>query len=119
MKVINFCLFLLFALFTYVNLNDPDPFLWVLIYGAVALISLLRIFGIFYKSTVFILMIALGVYALLFVPSFWEWLTTDNKSELFGEMVYEKPYIEGTREFGGLVIADMALALQLYWKKLG
>ena len=37
----------------------------------------------------------------------------DNKSELFGEMVYEKPYLEGTREFLGLVLAAITFLFQL------
>ena len=34
-----------------------------------------------------------------------DWIQIDHKEELFGKMVYEKPYLEGTREFLGLLIA--------------
>jgi len=117
MKIINILIFLLFALFTGWQFNDPDSFIWVTIYGVVSLIAILKVFGIFQRNMVFLIMVALGLYALVHAPYFWEWLTTPNKNEIVGEMVYKKPYIEGTREFLGLVIADLSLAFHLYWKK--
>ncbi len=118
MKVIYFIFFTLFAVFAAVQFNDPDSFIWIITYGVVALVSLLRLFGIFQRTMVFILMILVGLYALLHVQYFWEWLVTSNKGELFGEMIYEKSYIEGTREFLGLVLADLTLAFHLYWKNI-
>ena len=44
MKVINIILTLLFILFAAVQLNDPDPWLWVAIYGLVAGVSGFAIF---------------------------------------------------------------------------
>ncbi len=66
---------------------------------------------------VFLLLIAIGVFTLLHIPSFWQWIISNDKSDLFGEMAYDQPYIEGTREFLGLLMADMALAFHLYWKR--
>jgi hypothetical protein len=43
------------------------------------------------------------------------WLQVENKEAIFGEMVYEKPYLEGTREFLGLLIG--ALSLLYHFKK--
>ena len=59
------------------------------------------------------IIVALFVFALFHLGYFYDWLMSDDKSEIFGEMVYEKPYIEGTREFLGLFIA-MAALLYLY-----
>ena len=118
MKITNGVLFLIFTSFALVNLNDPDPVLWVVIYGTVALTCLLRIFNMFFRGMTMILMILIGLYALVHLPYFLEWLNTPNKSEIFDEMVYEKLDIEGTREFLGLVLADLTLAFQLYWKRV-
>lgn len=50
-----------------------------------------------------------GYHFLYFI----DFLQIEDKNELFGEMVYEKPYLEGTREFLGLVLAAFALLFQL------
>ena len=42
-----------------------------------------------------------------------DWIQIENKNEIFGEMVYEKTYLEGTREFLGLFICDLSLLYQL------
>ena len=37
----------------------------------------------------------------------------DILEEIFGEMVYEKPYLEGSREFLGLLLAALGILYQL------
>lgn len=108
-KLISAVFFLIFAAFAGLQFNDPDPVLWVLLYGIVALFSLLRIFGYYHKYVLVILMIIIGGFSLMYLPGMVEWLVTPHKEEIFGEMVYEKPYIEETREFFGLVLAFLAL----------
>ena len=116
MKAYNITMALLFGLFAYFQINDPDPFLWVTIYGVVGLVSLLRIFNIFQSTMTLIILTLILLYAALHFSSFWHWLTHDNKSELFGSMIYDKPHVEGTREFLGLLMAGMALSVQFLFK---
>lgn len=54
MKVINIILTLLFILFAVVQLNDPDPWLWVAIYGLVAGVSGFAIFQKYNKGVVYL-----------------------------------------------------------------
>ncbi|MDP5157205.1 MAG: transmembrane 220 family protein [Flaviramulus sp.] len=112
-KLINIILFVLFTLFAVFQLNDPDPFHWFLIYGFVALISLIAIFKALPKPLIWIMVLGLLIYSGFYIQYFFEWLQIENKSEVFGEMVYQKPYLEGTREFLGLVLAAIALMFQL------
>ena len=35
MRIVNFILAIMFLLFAFVQINDPDPVIWILIYGAV------------------------------------------------------------------------------------
>jgi len=112
-KWTNSILFLVFALFAYVQLNDPDPYIWVLVYGTAALLFGLSNFVKVPRIIILLIIVALFVFALFHLGYFYDWLMSDDKSEIFGEMVYEKPYIEGTREFLGLFIA-MAALLYLY-----
>lgn len=106
-------LFLIFISFAIVQLNDPDPILWFSIYALVAVLSLISIFRQIPKILIYILAIAMLIYAGYHFLYFIDYLQIDNKKELFGEMVYEKPYLEGTREFLGLILAAVALLLQL------
>ncbi|WKK65659.1 transmembrane 220 family protein [Lutimonas zeaxanthinifaciens] len=108
-KWINWILFFLFASFAYVQLNDPDPYIWVLIYGSVSVLFGLSNFMKVPRWIHQFLIAAFLLYAIFHLGFFYDWLMTDEKSEIFGEMVYKKPYIEGTREFLGLLIAGFSL----------
>ena len=52
------------------------------------------------------------LYAMYHFSLFITYLKTNNKKEIFGEMVYDKPYLEGSREFLGLLLAAIALFYQ-------
>ena len=111
-RIISFLLFLLFAVFAYVQLNDPDPILWVIAYLIVAIVCLARSFNYSWKYINLTIHIGFVIASFFFIGGVYEWLTTDNKSEIFGEMVYQKPYIEETREFLGLTIAAITMFYQ-------
>lgn len=104
-KPINWIMFVIFSLFAYVQLNDPDPLIWFSLYAMVALIAGFLNFGRVPRLVFYIAIACLSIYSMFHAGYFYEWLGGDDKSEIFGEMVYEKPYIEGTREFLGLLIA--------------
>ncbi|MFZ9046089.1 MAG: transmembrane 220 family protein [Cyclobacteriaceae bacterium] len=117
MKWIQYFLGALFILFAVVQYNDPDPFLWIVIYGIVGIVCVLNGLGWFPKSTVMLFLIAMGLYTLLHLPYVVEWLTIENSGDLISGMSDDKPYIEGTREFFGLLMADITLAYLLFFKK--
>ena len=112
-KVINSLLFLVFILFAFVQFNDPDPVIWITIYALVAAISLLGNFRVIPRKMIYTLFFGFLIYAGYHFLYFIDFLQIEDKNELFGEMVYEKPYLEGTREFLGLVLAAFALLFQL------
>ncbi|WP_422351565.1 transmembrane 220 family protein [Flagellimonas sp.] len=114
-KIFNLFLFVLFTAFAYVQLNDKDGVLWFSIYGVVALVHLYVVFKTLNRSILLLFMIGLAIYSAVHIPYFVDWIQVQNKSELFGEMVYEKPYLEGTREFLGLVIALVSIVYQ--WRQ--
>ncbi|XOV94477.1 MAG: transmembrane 220 family protein [Bacteroidota bacterium] len=117
-KILSAILSFLFGLFAYYQFNDPDPILWVTIYGSVFLVSFLRLIDVYYsRRVVLILMALLIIYSTVYIPSVLEYLTQPNKNELFGAMYKSKPYIEESREFFGLVIAVIGLILHLRVKK--
>ncbi len=108
-KIIQVLLGLLFFLFAYFQFNDPDPLMWITIYSLVGAGFFIHAFrGVSKKWRTSLLVIVLA-FSLIYIPGFIEWLGTPDKQEIFGEMVYDKPYIEETREFLGLIIAALAL----------
>ena len=112
-KLINWIVCVVFLLFAFVQLNDPDPYVWVAIYGLIAIFFAVSNFRNIPKIIIQVLIIGLVLFALYHVGYFYEWLLSNDKSELFGDMIYDKPNIEGTREFMGLVIASGALVYLL------
>ena len=110
-KVIHYILAGLFIVFAALQYNDKDPWLWILIYGAVAIVALFKVHfaQINFGPLILTLTLILLFYAFTFVPSVIDFFGSTNKSDLVGKMKAEDPWIEGTREFGGLLIAIIAL----------
>ena len=113
MKYFNLFLALLFALFAAVQLNDPDPWGWVALYGFVAVVSAFAAFGRYHP---YLLYLGLGIVliwmATLF-PDFINWVKMGMPT-ITGSMKAESPHVELTREFLGLLLC--ALALGWHWR---
>ncbi|MEO2143520.1 MAG: transmembrane 220 family protein [Flavobacteriaceae bacterium] len=116
-KITNFILCTVFIIFALLQLNDPDGVLWFSIYFIVALICLYNNFKPVPKQLFILTIIALLTYSTFHFSLFIDYLETENKEEIFGEMVYDKPYLEGTREFIGLLIAAFGIIYQLKIRK--
>ena len=110
-KNIHYLIAVIFITFAALQYNDPDPLLWMLIYGVVTLVAVLKVYlrQLNFKPLVTTFMVIFALYSLMYVPVFVEFLGNPDKSELFGAMKVTKSWIEGTREFLGLLIAIGAL----------
>lgn len=114
MKIVNLILAVMFLLFAFVQVNDPDPVLWILIYGSMAVVCILAAFRVYSRIGLVILLVAFFAYAIILLPGFNEWLKQDDKSALFDDIAkMDHIYIEETREFLGLLICCAVLILQL------
>ncbi len=113
MKIINIILAILFTLFAGWQINDPDPWVWVSIYGLVAVISGAAIFN---KHNLIVVYIGIAICVLgigILFPEFIDWIRmgTPNIAE---EMKTERDYIEFVREFFGLIICLVAMLFHFY-----
>lgn len=110
-KAIHIILAVLFLLFAAVQFNDPDPLVWILIYGSVSLVAFIKLFlnQLNLNPLIITLVVILSLYALFYIPLFIEFLSKPGKADLISEMKVTKPWIEGTRELLGLLIAIGAL----------
>ena len=113
MRILNFILALMFLAFAFVQINDPDPILWILIYGAMATLAIMAIFQYHPRKfliAILVLYLAYGVYSLIYHPGVLEWLRSENKADIFDDVKkMENLYIEESREFLGLMICIAVL----------
>ena len=91
--------------FVLVQLNDPDPAFWVMLYAISALVPVLSIVWrwsepVFWTAVGFCLA---GLTVSL--PGAFEYLNHLGQESLLQDMSSEKPYIEEAREFLGTSIA--------------
>ena len=113
MKITNGILAVLFLLFAVLQLNDPDPWVWVGIYGAVAIICGATALGRYAPKVILggILFTIFGIG--WYLPDFINWLQTGMDS-ITGSMKAESPHVELVRECLGLVLV-LATLIWLYW----
>ena len=107
-KYINVLFALVFALFAYWNLNDPDALIWVLAYGSTAVLFTMAAFGRADRRISGALAVALGMWMLTMAPGMVDWFNTGMPS-ITDEMKATVPHIEVVREFLGLLITVLAL----------
>ena len=114
MKVLNLVLAAMFLLFAFVQINDPDPVLWILIYGLMAVSCILAAFQYYYPKVLVALLIAFVAYSFVFVSGVIEWMQSDDKAMLFDDIAkMQYPYIEESREFLGLFLCIVVLIMHL------
>ena len=118
MKIFNWFLTALFALFAVVQFNDPDPIVWVIIYSSVAVISGFAAVGKYNKNVILTVIGICIVWMLTLVPGVVEWVN-EGMPSITGSMKAESPYIEYLREFLGLFIMLLALLFHYFQAKKG
>lgn len=118
MKALNVFFIVLFLLSAALQYNDPDPYLWIplYLYGAFLCFKALRRE---YQPALFVIGLAIyGAYALYLLldkNGVISWATEHNAENIVQSMKAEKPWIEETREFLGLLILIIALAANMVW----
>ncbi|MFN8334614.1 MAG: transmembrane 220 family protein [Cyclobacteriaceae bacterium] len=112
MKYLNIFFAIMFLAFAALQVNDPDPILWILIYGVMAVVSVMAIFDYYNRWLMAALSVLYLVYMIILFPGVSEWFRQPDKIVLFDDVLkMEFPYIEESREFLGLLINQLVLAL--------
>jgi Transmembrane family 220, helix len=115
MKIFNIVFALIFLSFAALQYNDPDPLLWIFIYGAMTVICALAVRGKVYKMAILVLGVGYIVYALMLLPSALIWFNSADRSLLFDDLAkMQNLYIEETREFLGLLICLIVLVINYF-----
>lgn len=120
MKVFNLIFCLLFVISAALQYNDPDPYIWIPIYMYGAVLCWLAFRNKYYPRAYLVGIIVYLVYAVgLF---FWkngvlDWMTKHNAEDIAATMKAEKPWIEETREFFGLLILIVVLLIDYFYSR--
>jgi hypothetical protein len=115
MRILHGILAVIFLLFSFLQLNDPDPYIWILIYGSMAVVCVLAIFRMYYPKIMIVMLIAFAAYSLVAYDGVVEWLKQDDKAVIFDDVAkMQYPYIEYSREFLGLWICNLVLIGYLF-----
>jgi hypothetical protein len=122
MKVFNIIFILVFILFAAVQYNDPDPYLWIPIYLYPAVLCYLAIKQNYPRIGYFIGFAIFGVYAIYKMfdeNGVIDWIRYHQATSIASTMKAEQPWVEETREFFGLVIILVVLAINFSRIKKG
>jgi len=115
MRIVNFILAVMFLAFAFLQINDPDPLVWILIYGIMAVTCVLAAFNFYSRRFLIALAVVYVLYSFVSLPGVLEWFGTDNKAALFDDIAkMEHPYIEESREFLGLMICIAVLVFYIF-----
>ena len=110
-KAISAVLALLFLLFAIFQLNDPDWFTWMILYGYVSVVAAMAVFGKYNPAFLLPGIAIFGLYFFYQIPSVFTWFSSDDS--LITGMSPDKMYVEESREAFGLLMGLSALVFVL------
>jgi Ca2+/H+ antiporter len=118
MKVINWLFIVLFVFSAALQYNDPDPYVWMplYLYGAFLCYQATRKK---YNPTLYfigiVIYVSYAAYLFFDKTGVLNWTQEHNAESIVQSMHAEKPWIEETREFFGLIILIATLLINSIW----
>lgn len=116
MRILYLFICLVFLLFAGWQYNDPDPYIWIPIYGFVALEYGLAVFN---KQLPYPILLAgsgvIALYLISYIPDVYNWIQMGEPS-IVETMKAEKPWVELTREGLGLLLCVLFLGWRI-WRR--
>ena len=118
MRLFNIIFIVLFILAAALQYNDPDPYIWMPLYLYGAWLCYLAVKKRYSRLLYIIGFVVYGAYAayLFFDKTgVLNWAQEHHAENIAQTMKATKPWIEETREFGGLVILLLVLIFNMVW----
>ena len=123
MKIFNLIFCFIFIVFGALQYNDPDPYLWIPIYLFAAFLCWKASKGAFHLKVTIVGIAFFTGYAIykIFDPNgLIDWVNIHHAENIAETMKAEKPWVEESREFFGLIIIISVLVTNyFYGKKVG
>ena len=120
MKIFNIFFCVVFIVFAALQYNDPDPYIWVPIYLYTAALCLFAVRNKFYPKACWVGIVIYAAYAVYKVfeqNGLLDWISIHDAENIAETMKAQKPWIEESREFFGLLILIGVLAINLIYVK--
>jgi len=118
MKTFNLIFCFIFIVFGALQYNDPDPYLWIPIYLFTAFLCWKASKGIFHPMTT-LTSIAFftgdAIYKIFDPNGLIDWVNIHHAENIAETMKAEKPWVEESREFFGLVIIISVLVTNYFY----
>ena len=114
MKILNIFFVIIFLISAGLQYNDPDPYIWMPLYLYSAFLCWQAVRGKYYTTAYLLGMLiylAYATYLLFDKNGVISWARDHNAENLVETMKATKPWIEETREFGGLLIMFIAMLI--------
>lgn len=109
MKIIKIVFAVILLIFAVLQWNDPDPLLWMVIYGYAAAIIFIDFAGKDVRKVYLYTIIAYALLSLIYLPGVIDFIRQEQVGAIARSMKAETPWIEETREFLGLIIVIVIL----------
>ncbi len=104
--------------FSVLQLNDPDPVIWVSFYVICALVPSMLLFDKFYRSIFWVAVAICAVQLFISAPGAYQYYLHINEEPLMQGMNPNKPYIEECREFLGALIALVLVVVSVVFARV-
>jgi Transmembrane family 220, helix len=120
MKVFNILFCLLFVFSAALQYNDPDPYIWMPIYLYGAVLCWFAFRNKYYPKAYLIgifTFLTYAIYLFFATNGVLDWINKHNAEDIAATMKAEKPWIEETREFFGLMILIVVLLMDYLYSR--
>ena len=120
MKIFNLIFCFLFVVFAALQYNDPDPYVWVPIYMYTSVLCWLAARNRYYLKAYLLGILFYALYAIYKVfdaNGLLDWIKLHHSENIAETMKAEQPWIEESREFFGLLILIVVLAINYFVAK--
>ena len=118
MKIFNLIFCFIFIVFGALQYNDPDPYLWIPIYLFAAFLCWKASKGAFHPMITLTSIAFFTLYAIYKVfdqNGLLDWVNIHHAENIAETMKAEKPWVEESREFFGLVIIIAVLVTNYFY----
>ena len=120
MKIFNLLFCVLFLISAGLQYNDPDPYIWMPIYLYGAVLCWLAFRGRYYPKAYvagIVIFLAYSMYYFFTDDGVLDWIQKHDAENIASTMKASTPWIEETREFFGLIILVVVLAINYFYAK--
>ena len=117
MRIFNIFFIVLFILFAALQYNDPDPYIWIPIYLYAAFLcyrAIKKHYNPILYGVGFVMLSLYAAYLFFDKTGLLNWAEKHGAENIAQTMKATKPWIEETREFGGLAIVLIVMAINLF-----